>query len=152
MKEGVMTKARMSVSSLGICLLVIGCSPPQGTAPEGEVGYGSQPPRPAAQAESRAEGGKLRFLNRLREADPQYQTIERAVMNEQNELGLILSRNVPLQNIPRMMRPLLKEMAAEFPGEDLTIIAYAPSDPPMKIGTARLDASTREMTYTPVRQ
>ena len=30
-----------------------------------------------------------------------------------------------------------------------TVIAYAPSEPPLKIGTARLHARTRQMTYTP---
>ena len=37
---------------------------------------------------------QLAFLNRIREADPQQRTIERAMLNEQNELGLILDRNV----------------------------------------------------------
>jgi len=40
-------------------------------------------------------------------------------------------------------------MAKEFPGQDLTVVAYAPSNPPMKIGTARLDARTRQMSYAP---
>ena len=31
---------------------------------------------------------QVEFLNRIRKADPQHQTIERAVFNEQNELGL----------------------------------------------------------------
>ena len=39
------------------------------------------------------------------------------------------------------------EMAREFPGQDLTVLAYAPSNPPRKIGTARLDGRTREMSY-----
>jgi hypothetical protein len=40
-------------------------------------------------------------------------------------------------------------MAKEFPGEDLTVLAYTPSSPPRKIGSARLNAGTRDMTYTP---
>jgi hypothetical protein len=43
----------------------------------------------------------------------------------------------------------LTEMAREFPGEDLTVLAYAPSKPPRKIGTAHLDSRTREMSYVP---
>ena len=35
---------------------------------------------------------QLAFLNRIRDADPQQRTIERAMLNEQNELGLILDR------------------------------------------------------------
>lgn len=88
------------------------------------------------------------FLNRIRQADPQYQTIERAVLNEQNELGLILARTVEMDKIPALMRSMLTQMAKEFPGEDLNVIAYTPSNPPRKIGTAHLNARTRDMTYT----
>ena len=44
---------------------------------------------------------------------------------------------------------MLKQMAGTFPNQDLTVLAYAPSDPPRKIGTAHLDAQTREMSYRP---
>lgn len=91
------------------------------------------------------------FLRRLRAADPQHQTIERAVFNEQNELGLILNRGVALDKIPPLMRSVLTQLARAFPGQDLTVLAYAPSNPPLKIGTARLNARTRDMTYTPER-
>jgi len=47
------------------------------------------------------------------------------------------------------MKTLLTQMAKAFPGQNLTVIAYAPSEPPLKIGTARLHARTRQMTYTP---
>ena len=89
------------------------------------------------------------FLNRIREADPKARTIDRALINEQGELGLILDRSVEMDKIPVLMRTMLTRMATEFPGEDLTIYAYTPSDPPRKMGTARLDASSRDMTYTP---
>jgi hypothetical protein len=48
-----------------------------------------------------------------------------------------------------LMRTLLTQMARAFPGRDLTVIAYAPTEPPRKIGTTRLNARTRKMTYTP---
>jgi hypothetical protein len=89
------------------------------------------------------------FLNRVRDADPQGRTIDRALLNEQNELGLVLDRSVEMDKIPALMRTMLTQMAREFPGEDLTVLAYAPSNPPHKIGTARLNAATRDMTYTP---
>ncbi len=88
-------------------------------------------------------------MNRIRQADPQFKTIDRALLNGQNELGLILDRSVPMDSIPALMRTMLVQMAKEFPGQDLTVDAYAPSTPPMKIGTAHLDARTRDMTYTP---
>jgi hypothetical protein len=94
---------------------------------------------------------QIEFLNRIRKADPQHQTIERALFNEQNELGLILNRGVELDKIPALMRSMLAQMARAFPGQDLTVLAYAPSKPPRKIGTARLNARTRNMTYTPER-
>ena len=92
---------------------------------------------------------QVAFLNRIREADPKARTIDRALINEQGELGLILDRSVEMDKIPALMRTMLTRMATEFPGEDLTIYAYTPSDPPRKMGTARLDASSRDMTYTP---
>ena len=94
---------------------------------------------------------QVEFLNRIRKADPQHQTIERAVFNEQNELGLIFNRSVEMDKIPALMRSMLIQMARAFPGQDLTILGYAPSNPPRKIGTARLNARTRDMTYTPER-
>jgi len=44
---------------------------------------------------------------------------------------------------------MLAQMAQEFPNQDLTVLAYTPSNPPQKIGTAHLDARTRAMTYVP---
>jgi hypothetical protein len=89
------------------------------------------------------------FLNRIRAADPQQTTIDRALLNDQNELGLILDRRVEMDKIPDLMRTMLQQMAREFPDQDLTVLAYAPSEPPRKIGTARFSARTREMTYNP---
>jgi len=91
------------------------------------------------------------FLNRLREADPEKRTIDRAILNANNELGLILDRRVEMEKIPGLMKTILTQMAGEFPGQDLTVLAYTPSDPPRKVGTARLNAQTRDMTYTPER-
>jgi hypothetical protein len=148
----------------GLIVLGAGCgqqSTYQGSAPSSETATRSSdesippvftPPSQIQRRELGAESRKLDFLQEIRAADPQYQTIERALMNEQNELGIVLSRQVEMNDIPKLMRALLKQMAAQFPGQDLTIVAYAPSEPPLKIGTARLDASTREMTYTPARQ
>jgi len=92
---------------------------------------------------------QVEFLHQLRQADPRYQTIDKAVLNEQNELGVILNRQVEMDAVRALMRTLLIQMAKAFPGQDLTVIAYAPTQPPMPIGTARLQARTRKMTYTP---
>jgi hypothetical protein len=107
-----------------------------------------RPTEPAVQAHDLKQR-QVSFLNRIREADPRARTIDRALLNEQNELGLVLDRSVAMDRIPALMRTMLTQMAGEFPGEDLTVLAYAPSSPPRKIGTARLNARTRDMTYTP---
>jgi hypothetical protein len=90
------------------------------------------------------------FLNRIRAADPDHRTIDHAMLNAQNELGLILDRTVEMDRVPDLMRSILTQMAHEFPGQNLTVLAYTPSTPPHKIGTAQFNAQTRDMTYTPV--
>ncbi len=102
----------------------------------------------AAEASGSERQRQMAFLNRIRAADPQQRTIDRALLNEQNELGLVLDRTVEMDKIPDLMRTMLTQMAKEFPGQDLNVIAYAPSQPPRKIGTAHLNAQTRDMTYT----
>jgi hypothetical protein len=92
---------------------------------------------------------QIAFLNRIRDADPQQKVIDRAMLNEQNELGLILDRSVEMNRIPDLMRTFLTQMAREFPEQDLTVIAYAPSSPPQKVGSAHLDSRTKEMNYLP---
>ncbi|MDB6131813.1 MAG: hypothetical protein JWM59_56 [Verrucomicrobiales bacterium] len=122
-----------------------GCDSRQAAAPPGTRVEESSPSRGQPQS---AKAKQADFLNRIRAADPQGRTIDRALLNEQNELGLVLDRSVELDKIPALMRAMLTKMAAEFPGEDLTILTYTPSNPPRKIGTARLNARTRDMTYT----
>ena len=134
-----------------LCVFVLsGCedpnrSEPRGTAPpppiQSQQGYGQSAPSLRTR--------QAAFLNEIRQADPSYRTIEKALVNENNAVGLILSRNVEMDSVPGLMRSILTRMAKEFPRQDLTVIAYAPSNPPMKIGTGRLDARSRQMSYTP---
>lgn len=131
---------------LGCAVFITGCGPGGGSA------GGSDPQ--TVQTYGSGAGLSLRqrqadFLNRIRQSDPSFQTIQRAVLNDQYALGLILNRDVQLDSIPQLMRAMLTRMAQEFPGQDLTVIAYAPTQPPMRIGTAHLDSRTRQMTYTP---
>jgi hypothetical protein len=130
---------------LWVALLCVGWGPDM-TTPFATFGP------PALQAKDTAAGElrqrQVAFLHQLRQADPRYETIEKAVFNAQNELGVILNRHVEMDAVRPLMRTLLTQMARAFPGHNLTVIAYAPSKPPMEIGTARLNARTREMTYT----
>ena len=140
-------RLRYSVRSMTACLasaLVLSACDAQKPAVRRE----DVPPSAQGSGSAALKERQMTFLNRLREADPNGRTIDRAMLNEQNELGLILDRSVEMDKIPALMRTMLTQMAKEFPGEDLTVLAYTPSNPPRKIGTARLNAATRDMTYT----
>lgn len=105
---------------------------------------------PRADAPQKAR--QMELLERIRKADPQFSTIDKAVMNEENDLALILDRRVQMDDVPKLLKAMLGQMVREFPGEDLDVIAYAPSQPPMKIGTGHFDARTREISYTAARR
>jgi hypothetical protein len=131
----------------GSLLLVAACSPrskPAVSPPQAQQSPASQP---ITGPEFKQR--QIAFLNRIRDADPQQRVIDRAMLNEQNELGLILDRSVEMNRIPDLMRTLLTQMAREFPEQDLTVIAYTPSSPPQKVGTAHLYSRTKEMNYLP---
>jgi len=131
----------------GSLLLVAACSPrsePAVSPPQAQQSPASQP---ITGPEFKQR--QIAFLNRIRDADPQQRVIDRALLNEQNELGLILDRSVEMNRTPDLMRTFLTQMAREFPEQDLTVIAYTPSSPPLKVGTAHLYSRTKEMNYLP---
>jgi hypothetical protein len=138
-------------ASLFCCAIWIGLRACAASPPSASPLSGAFEQRVAA---TQSDQGTLKqrqaaFLIRIRKADPERRTIDRAVFNDRNDLGLILNRSVELDKIPALMRSMLTQMARAFPGLDLTILAYSPSNPPRKIGTAQLNARTRDMTYTP---
>ena len=98
--------------------------------------------------ETTARQKQLEFLHRMRAADPHFQAIDQAVMNERNEIGVVLNAYVALDDVPGIMRLIIKKMSAEFPTENLAIVAYAPSMPRTKLGTARLDNQTHRMSFS----
>ena len=138
----------LATITVGGSLLFLGaCSPrsePAVNSPQAQKSPASQP---ITGPEFKQR--QIAFLNRIRDADPQQRVIDRAMLNQQNELGLILDRSVEMNRIPDLMRTLLTQMAREFPEQDLTVIAYTPSSPPLKVGTAHLDSRTKEMNYLP---
>jgi len=141
--------SKIATTIFGSSLLLIGaCEKPSSrvsaSPPPAEQNRAGQPTS-GVQFKQR----QIEFLNRIRDADPQKQVIDRAMLNEQNELGLILDRSVEMNRIPDLMRTMLTQMAGEFPGQDLTVIAYTPSNPPRKVGTAYLNSRTKEMNYVP---
>jgi hypothetical protein len=141
-------KIVMIIVAGGVVLLVGACEKPPTQAvaspPPAEQNRSGQLPT-GLQFKQR----QITFLNRIRDADPQKRVIDHAMLNEQNELGVILDRAVELNRIPDLMRTLLTQMAGEFPGQDLTVVAYTPSNPPRKVGTAYLDSRTKQMNYVP---
>jgi hypothetical protein len=44
----------------------------------------------------------------------------------------------------------MEALARKFPGEDMTLDAYAPATPLRKLGTANFEAQTGKVTFTPV--
>lgn len=131
---------------LGTVAFLGSCDQPVSPPP---VSPDNQQARPPIVASDNVKQRQADFLNRIRAADPDHRTIDRAMLNEQNELGLILDRTVEMDRVPDLMRSILTQMAREFPQQDLTVLAYTPSNPPHKIGTARFSAQSRDMTYTP---
>jgi hypothetical protein len=131
------------------CATWIGLSACEAAPPPASPPSGDHELRFAAQSDQGdLKQRQIAFLNRIRKADPERRTIERALFNDQNDLGLMLSRSFELDKIRPLMVTMLTRMARVFPGQDLTVLAYAPSNPPRKIGTARFNARTRDMTYT----
>jgi hypothetical protein len=133
-------------------LFLAGCGDssrePRGAAPppsERQQGYGRSSPPSNGQRQAA-------FLNEIRRADPAYQTIDKALINENNEVALILNRSVEMDSVPALMRSIVTRMSKTFPGEDLTVIAYRRANPPIEIGTARFNARTRQITYSPARR
>ena len=123
-------------------------SKPKPTPEQVEPKAPSQPSTEApAYGGAASRKAQAEFLQRIRRVDPERKTIERAVFNQRNELGIILSRGVEMDTIPTLMKGLLTQMAKAFPGQDAVVLAYAPSTPPLLIGTAKLNAKTRVMTY-----
>jgi hypothetical protein len=132
------------LTALAAMAFLAGCDEPAAPLSQGD----RQPPPPTVAADSLKQR-QADFVNRIRAADPDHRTIDHAMLNEQNELGLILDRSVEMDRIPDLMRSILTQMAREFPGQDLTVLAYTPSNPPHKVGTAQFRAQTRDITYTP---
>jgi hypothetical protein len=139
-------RAGIITASATALLLLASCDQPVSAPPSAD----NQQTPPPTVATDNLKQRQAEFLNRIRAADPDHRTIDHAMLNEQNELGLILDRTVEMDRVPDLMRSILTQMAREFPGQDLTVLAYTPSNPPHKIGTAQFNAQTRDIAYTPV--
>jgi hypothetical protein len=82
-RSGVRWRRVVGLWTVGVALLGAGGDP------TGAV-WGGAPSPPTLQAQEVGTASRLRqrqveFLHQLRDADPRYQTIDKAVLNEQNE-------------------------------------------------------------------
>ncbi len=60
------------------------------------------------------------YLNRIRQGDAFNGSIARTLVTDENELGVVLSSGVTLDQVPGLMRQIMTEMAQEFPRQDMT--------------------------------
>jgi len=89
------------------------------------------------------------FLNRIRQDDAFNSLIDRTMLNEDNQLGVVLFSSVKPEQVSDAMNKVMTEMGREFPHEDATVAVYQLATPPKRIGTAHLDGQTEKATYTP---
>ena len=147
------------ITALVSLLVLAGC----GKAPEATPPQAMVTPGPTKSAEldeqlkaalREAGDGKLKvreaiFLNRLKKQDPAHPIIDRAMITEQNELAVVMNNGVEADKIPDVMKSVMEKMAQEFPEDDLAVVAFAPSDPPRRVGKATRNAKTKETAFTP---
>lgn len=70
-----------------------------------------------------SKGRQADFLNRIRQTDPRLRTIDLVMLNHHDELGLVLDGSVGMDKVADLMRTILGQMAREFPGQDLIVLA-----------------------------
>lgn len=131
------------------CFFVIACHKPKPAEP---------PPTPSVQQKRAEQPAAVpestqrhwTFLNRIRQEDAFSDSLQRTLLNEQKQVGIVLYSSVKPETVPDLMRQVLAQIAQKFPGEDATFVVYASGTPPRKIGVAHLDGKTEETSYTPM--
>ena len=133
---------------LGAALLsLLAC---QKIKPEIENPTPSDQQRQAARAAEVPESTQRKWthLNRIRQKDAFNTSIDRTLLDDQGQLGIVLYISVAPEKVPALVRDVMTEMAREFPQEDVTLGVYRSASPPQRLGTAHLDGKTGESTYT----
>ena len=105
--------------------------------------------REAAAPESTRQ--QFAYLDRIRQRDPFNSSIERTLLTERSELGVVLSSTVTADKVSAFMSEVMKEMAQKFPRQDVSLTVFASASPPKEIGIAHLNGQTGETTYAPFR-
>ena len=103
-------------SLLSLAFLIPGCDEPPAV-----VGTSGVPTRTSQSGDQmELKKRQMAFINRIRSADPQAQTIDRAMLNEQNELGLVLDRSVEMDKVSALMRAMLTQIQLARPAQRLS--------------------------------
>ena len=116
-----------------LVLLVLGCDQPGDEKSPPRQSMPSTTASPTVPPSTRQE----RFLARIQQAAVGNHVIRTARMNGDNELGVVLDKQVELVQVRPLLTTLLREMRTEFPGHSLQVIAYAPNGQPL--ATMRYD-------------
>ncbi len=95
---------------------------------------------------ARADRGAV-FLAKIRLSDPDYRVILMACLKE-HELNLLLSRELPEDQIPLLVKGLLGQLGTVFPGEDLSVVAFRPIVPLRAAAVARFDSQTGRTDFS----
>ena len=107
------------------------------------------PPSEAAAPVPESLQQQWTYLNRIRQSDDLDSSIDRTLLTEKNELGVVLYSRVTAEQVPAVMRKVMTAMVQEFPSQDVTIVVYGASAPPHRVGIAQLDGQTGQTRYTP---
>ena len=143
-------------SGVGGMLLVL-CLSLSACGRSGSQGEITPTPTPSIQQHAPARAAELPppiqerwdYLNRIRQADA-YDGIGRTRVDDQNQLGVVLAADLKPEQIEELMKKALEALAEKFPAQEMTLDAYAPTNPLRKLGTARYSVQSGQVTYTPL--
>ena len=76
-----------------------------------------------------------------------YESQDEQSEEEPAEIAIMLSPDLALDEVPTVMEQAAKDLARRFPGIDLTIVGYAPADPPMPVGRADFNSRTGQTSF-----
>ena len=128
-----MQRQTVAIGAGLLTLLAVGCDQPGDEKSQPGKSVPSTAASPTVSPSTRQE----RFLARIQQAAVGNNVIRTARMNGDNELGVVLDKQVELAQVRPLLTTLLREMRTEFPGHPLQVLAYAPNGQPL--ATMRYD-------------
>ena len=89
------------------------------------------------------------FLNRIRQDDAFNDWLNRTMLTDDNQLGIVVSSPLTAKELSSRVEQLLKRLAAPSPGETLILKAYAPGKPLRLLGTGTRHGENGAFSWTP---